>query len=154
VVLTVRSEEEWHRFSELLGHPEWQTDPRFATRAARQENHEALDRWIEEWTCQRSHYEVMHLLQKHGLATGAVLSVAELSQDPHLKQRAYFMESTDGTRALFPGLPFRLSKGSGAVRWPGPTLGQHNDYVLNELLDLPKEQIRTIKETELGTAYE
>jgi crotonobetainyl-CoA:carnitine CoA-transferase CaiB-like acyl-CoA transferase len=154
VVLTIRSEEEWQRLCELLGHPEWQKDQRFATRAARRENHDELDRLIEEWTRQYSHYEVMHLLQDHGLVAGAVLTVAELSEDPHLKKRGYFMRSKDGNKGLFPGMPFRLSKGSGNIRWRGPDLGQHNEYVLTELLSFSKDQVRPINENDIGTAYE
>jgi len=154
VVLTVRSEEEWQKLCELLGHPEWQKDQRFATRAVRQENHDELDRLIEEWTRQHTHYEVMHLLQDNGLVAGAILNVAELSDDPHLKQRGYFLRSKDGTQGLFLGLPFRMSMGSGDIRWRGPDLGQHNEYVLTELLGFSKDYVRPINENEIGTAYE
>lgn len=154
VVLTVRTEEEWRKLCELLGHPEWKADQRFATHATRRENHDALDRLIEEWTRQHTHYEVMHLLQGNGLAAGAVLNVAELSEDPHLNKRDFFMKSKDDTQGLFPGLPFRLSRGSGAIRWRGPDLGQHNEYVFTELLGLSKDAVRPINENDIGTAYD
>ncbi len=154
VVITVRSEGDWQRFCEAVAHPEWRRDPRFASRSVRSENHDALDRLIEEWTTARTHYESMQILQNHGIPSVAVLDVAELSKDPHLRKRGYIMESKDGTEKPFPGMPFKLSKGNGGIRWRGPDLGQHNKFIVCELLGRSKIDVPNIIEDEIGTAYD
>ncbi len=154
VTLTVRTEDEWRKLCDVLGHPEWKTDTRFASRVARVENHEELDCLIEEWTTKHTHYEAMRILQNNSIASGAVLNVAEISTDPHLRKRGYFTKSKDGVGGLFPGMPFRLSNGNGGIRWVGPDLGQHNEYVLCEMLGRPRAEVKPINENEIGTAYD
>lgn len=154
VVLTVRSDGEWCGFCAVVGHPEWVSDPQFAASESRMDNHDLLDRMIEEWTVQYTHYEVMQKLQKAGISSGSVLDVAEISSDPHLKDREYFMERVNGSEKRFMGMPFKLSKGAGKVRWTGPKLGEHNENVICELLGRSKDEIRPVLEEEIRTAYD
>ncbi len=154
VTLTVKTEEEWRSFCEVLGHTEWISDLRFANSESRNENHDLLDRMIEEWTIQHTHYEVMHILQKYGISSGAVLDVAEINSDPHLKDREYFTEGVNGAEKRFMGMPFKLSKGHGKVRWHGPALGEHNEKVICDLLGHSKNEIRPVLEEEIKTAYD
>jgi crotonobetainyl-CoA:carnitine CoA-transferase CaiB-like acyl-CoA transferase len=154
VTLVVRTDEEWHAFCDLLKHPEWKTDTGFSTSATRAENHDMLDRLIEAWTSSLSHYEAMHLLQGAGIASGAVLDVEDLSKDAHLKEREYFLSATDGVPGLFPGVPIRLSRTPGKVRWRGPDLGQHNEYVICDFLGRSKADIPKVNVEEIGTAYD
>jgi crotonobetainyl-CoA:carnitine CoA-transferase CaiB-like acyl-CoA transferase len=35
----------------------------------------------------------------------------------------------------------RFSRTPAVIRWPGPKIGEHNDYVLHELLGLNHEDI-------------
>ncbi len=154
IALTIRSESEWQVFCEILGRPEWILDKRFATEEARMKNHDALDLLIEEWTTKQTHYQVMQMLQDQGIPAGAVLDVSELSRDPHLKERAYFVRDTSGADRQFMGMPFKLSKGAGRVLWQGPDLGQHNEYVVCELLGRSPEEVPAVREDQIGTAYD
>lgn len=155
VTLTVRSDQEWQKLCVALGKPEWISDTRFITREARIENHDVLDQMIEEWTMQHTHYyEVMQILQSYGIPAGAVLNVAELGADPNLKERGYFVNGVSGSDKPFMGMPFKLSKGAGRVYWRGPDLGKHNAHVLCDLLGRSKDEVRSIREEEIGTAYD
>lgn len=154
VAVAVRSEAEWERFCEVLGRPELKTDPRFATRSERACHHDELDRLIEAWTILHSHYEAMHLLQQAGIAVGAVLNVADLSGDPHLGERAFFQRAKEGSDRRFPGMPFRLSEGRGEIRRPGPSLGEHNAYVLRELLGRSQGELEPLTEDKIGTVFD
>lgn len=50
------------------------TDKRFFDQRMRLKNHDRLDVEIGDWFKKREHYEVMHLLQKAGIACGPVLN--------------------------------------------------------------------------------
>lgn len=154
ITLTVCSDEEWQRFCEALGHPEWKTDPRFARNSARMENHDALDRLIEDWTSKYTNYEAMRIIQDHKIAAGAVLDLADIKNDPHLKQRGYLIPDINEPEKQSIGMPFKLSQGAGRVRWRGPDLGQHNEYVLCEILGRSKDEVKPISTEEIGTAYD
>ena len=41
----------------------------------------------------------------------------------------------------YPGLPWRMSGTPGEVRWPSPTLGQHNREIFGGLLGLTGDEI-------------
>ncbi len=154
IALTVRSDEEWIKLCKALDHPEWGSNASFATAEARVGNHDELDRMIEEWTINHTHYDAVQILQDQGIPSGAVLNTAELSEDQHLKDREYFVKGAGGSDKLFMGVPFKLSEGSGKIRLRGPDLGQHNEYVLCELLGRSKNDVEPLMENAIGTAYD
>jgi crotonobetainyl-CoA:carnitine CoA-transferase CaiB-like acyl-CoA transferase len=109
---------------------------------------------IEKWTIRHTHYDAMRILQDSDIPAGAVLDTSDLVSDPHLIGRSYFAKGVRGSDRPFMGLPFRLSKSAGRVKWRGPDLGQHNEYVLHRLLGKPEEKIEPVREEEIGTAYD
>lgn len=154
IAITVRSDGEWRAFCEVIDNHDWISDPRFATNEARQANHDELDREIEAWTVAFAPDEVMHRLQKAGVPSGAVLTVADLSENSHLKQRAYFLSGVSDSSASMMGLPIRFFKGSGELHRRGPELGQDNEYVLCGLLKRSKDEVDTVPEEEIGMAFD
>jgi len=143
VVIAVSSDEEWQALCQAMGNPAWAKDEKFADALSRWKNQDELDRLIEEWTTTQDHYEVMRVLQAAGVPAGAVLNGKEQALDPHLKERDYYWvhkHPVVGTRALA-GPWSKLSKTPAIMRMPPPTLGQHNEQVLSELLGMSKEEI-------------
>lgn len=126
-----------------IGQPVLAADERFATNEARKANERELDALVEAWTSVRGHYEVMHLLQRAGVPAGAVLTTPELLADPHLRSRRAWVEHThpDAGTWEMEAPPWKLSRTPGHIRLPAPGFGQHNSYVLRDLLHLPEEQI-------------
>jgi len=139
--ISVFTGDEWQRFCEVIGNPELAGDSRFSTLLARKENEEELDIIINEWTKDRTAEEVMNLMQAAGIAAGVVETVEDqVLHEPHLKEREFFweLESPEPKRYLTKGAPFyRLSV---RVR-QGPLLGEHNDYILKDILGLSEEEI-------------
>jgi len=143
VAITVSSEEKWHKFCEVMGNPYWVEELRFSNAASRQENHDALDNFIELWTCQRDKYEIMRILQEAGIASAPVLNCSEVVSNPHMQHREFFQKITHpvtGTHCLH-GFPVRFSKTPLESLKPSPTLGQHNEYILKTILKMTDEEI-------------
>jgi crotonobetainyl-CoA:carnitine CoA-transferase CaiB-like acyl-CoA transferase len=155
VTITVRTDNEWSILCEIIGYPEGNSDTRFVSREDRMRNHDEVDRLIEAWTINQNHYEVMHVLQKAGIPAGAVLNGTELCKDQHLCARNYYMTAEDNPDGgKFPGMPMRLSASPGRLFRRGSDLGQHNQYVLCEIRGHSQEQVRPLREEEIGTGYE
>ena len=152
LTVSIRSDNEWTKFCELMGLVKWAKSEKFATVGLRHENHDQLDILIQEETAKWDQLELMGLLQSDGICAAAVLNVEDLCKNPHLHERQYFVQAEDGSDGLFPGIPIRLSETPGSIRWPGPNLGAHNHKVFCELLG--KESVRPIDESQLGTAYD
>jgi crotonobetainyl-CoA:carnitine CoA-transferase CaiB-like acyl-CoA transferase len=145
--ITVFTEEEWQGFCRALRNPAWTHDARFATLTTRVQHQEALDRYVEGWTQQRTAGEVMELLQHVGVPAGIVANSEDMDCDPQLRARGYWAQVTtpEGEDVVLDGPPIHLSTTSGFVAAPGPLLGEHTESVLHNLLDYSVADIAKLK---------
>lgn len=142
-VIAVFTDEEWDCFCTVIGNPPWTADPKFNTLLARKENECELDSLVEQWTINHSPEEVMNLMQAAGVAAGVVQTGEDiLEHDPQLKHRHFFWEldHPEVGRYRAPRAAFILSKAPCEVR-RAPLLGEHNEYVLKEVLGMSDEEI-------------
>ncbi|MBI4639319.1 MAG: CoA transferase [Candidatus Tectomicrobia bacterium] len=156
VVIAVSSDEEWEGLCRAMGNPAWAQDEKFSDTLSRWKNQDELDRHIAEWAAERDHYEIMHLLQKEGVSAGPVLDNGDIYADPHLEERRFFEEVThkDAGTHTDPGVLWKLSKTPMSIRLPANCLGEHNEYILGEILGLSGEEISELeKEQIIGKAY-
>lgn len=137
--ISVFTDAEWEAFCQAMGKPTWTNNQKFTTLRGRKENEDELDKLIQEWTCQLDAYEVMHLLQKKGIAAGVVQNAKDLCEDPQLKAREQFWIGEHKEMGKFPFLaqPSRLSKTPARLYRPSPLIGEHNEFVRKELLGMP-----------------
>jgi benzylsuccinate CoA-transferase BbsF subunit len=147
VTIAVSSDEEWARLCQTMGKPQLADDPRFYNVLGRIRHREDLDAVVNEWTSDKDHYEVFHLLQEAGVAAGPVLTAAELCSDPHLKEREFFEETADPDAGTFsyPSRGFKLSRTPATTRRPAPLLGEHNECVLGKLLGLSEDELTVLE---------
>jgi benzylsuccinate CoA-transferase BbsF subunit len=146
VSIAVGSETEWRALRGVIGDLRLVEDSRFADAFSRWQNQEAMDEIIGAWTAERTPLEVMDLLQAAGVAAMPVYGGEEIVKDHHVVASGMIEEVEHplmGTkRVLRP--PWRLSKTPARVLRHGPLLGEHNDYVLGELLGMSKEDIERL----------
>lgn len=124
----------WERIADVLGHPEWKSDERFRTNAARMQNLPALVAAMEEVLATRDSAAWIEAFDAAGVPVGPVHSIGEALSHPQAIAREQVVEVDDPragrTKAL--GLPIRFSETPGAVTAPAPMLGQHTREVLAE----------------------
>ena len=143
VSIAVGSETEWRALVDVLGREELNADPRFCDSASRWQHRRELDDLVAKWTRSRTPEEATHQLQSAGVAAMPVMNIADQFADPHLNARDTYVEIDHphvGAEMLY-GVPWRFSETPGSVRTPAPLLGQHNDYVLSEVLGLDTDRI-------------
>ena len=149
VVIAVGSDEEWVSLKGAMGNPPELEADRFKDLRQRYQNQDELDEWIQAWTSEYTHQEVMTLLQNRGVPAGAVWNAEELLADPQLNERGFFWEIDHpevGVRK-YCGSPLHLSDVPQWPHNPAPCLGEHNAYVLKKVLGLSDEQIQKLEET-------
>ena len=117
----------------------------------RWENQEELDRIVGDWTRSRDDYELMHELQRAGVAAAPSLSNEALFEDPHLEERGTFMQvdhpHLEKDWVLSP--PWRLSETPASIRRHAPSLGEHSRPIFEELLGMSPEEIEKLMEEEV-----
>ena len=151
ISIAVKTEAEWAGLCQAMGNPSWTSDERFADGLNRLRNREMLDDIISEWTAQYTHYDLMAILQKASVAAVPSLNAEELCSDPHLTQRGLLVvveHLTLGAQTVF-SPPAKFSLTPAEVSSPGPTLGQHNKYVFEELLNLSPEEVSSLIASEV-----
>ena len=146
LTLSVADNPQWQTLCRLMERSDLAADDRYAALAGRQQHHDELDAAIGQWTQHRDKYDLMHLLQAHGIASGPVLNGKEVHFDPHYRSRnflervEYPPERDIGPRILM-GRPYRLSRTPLRIRGPAPTFGQDNLALLENLLGKPPGQV-------------
>ena len=119
----------------LVGGEELASDPRFATHEARAKHADELDAIVSQWMSERDVDEIDHLFQEAGAAGIRVLTMAEIFEDEHYRDRGTLMEVHDdelGSVTLASPVP-RMSKTAPRVAHVGAQLGRDTDQVLSEL---------------------
>jgi crotonobetainyl-CoA:carnitine CoA-transferase CaiB-like acyl-CoA transferase len=151
-VLQVARPQQFTRLVELIGHPDWAADPRFATRQGWVDHLEDLLRpAIEDWASGMTKIEACRAMGAAGLPAGPCLADEEVVADPHVAARGMLVEipRTDGVAqpVLTPGNPVRLSAvpAQPAGRRP-PWLGEHTAEVLSAELGMSGDQIEALRE--------
>lgn len=147
VAIAVGAEEEWLSFCQALGKPDWTRSPKFTGRADRMRHQAELDQAISGWTSTRSAQEITELLQARGVAAMPVMNIADQFSDPHLSDRQFYVDIDHphvGSEWIY-GMPWRLSDTPGQIRSSAPLLGQHNDYILGQVLGLAAETLADLE---------
>ena len=151
VVISVCSDEQWQAFCYAIGDPPWTKQEIFSDILSRWRNHDELDRLISDWTKDKSHYEVMDIMQRAGVPAGAVLNAQERRENLHLNERGFFLKGThpDVGTHFYQGPPMKLSKTPITIRRLAPSLGEHNEYVLHHLLGFSKGKIAKLEQEKI-----
>ena len=124
----------WKDICEVIGKPEWLTDPRYATPKARLPHLMEIFGEIEEWTKTKTKFEAMDMLNEHDIPCGPILSMKEIAEEPSLRKTGTVVEVDHPTRGkyLSVGNPIKMSDSATEVT-RSPLLGEHTDEVLVEL---------------------
>ena len=136
----------WGKICEVIGKPEWTTDPDYATPAARLPRLKDIFATVEEWTVTKTKFEVMEILNKYDIPCGPILSMKELAEDQSLRETGTIVEVDHPTRGryLSVGNPIKLSDSPTEVT-RSPLLGEHTDEILREVLGFDDRRIAEVR---------
>ena len=141
--IAVDTEQQWEDLRLTMGDPAWAGYDRFKSVEDRLSNHDEIDGHIGQWTMDKTAQEVMELLQSHGVPSGVVQRSSDLLQDPQLAHRNLYryMDHPEMGNIPYTGHQFRIQGYDSGPRSPAPLLGQHNEYVLKDLLGMTDEDM-------------
>ncbi len=136
----------WEKICELIGKPEWKTDPDYAKPPARLPRLKHIFNTIEQWTMTKTKFEVMELCNAVDIPVGPILSMKELAEEPSLRATGTIVEVDHPTRGkyLSVGNPIKLSDSITEVT-RSPLLGEHTNEILSKVLKFTPAEIAEIK---------
>jgi len=135
------------RLCDCMGEPALKDDPRYVSHAARGVNQAELDERIAAWTRGFTSAGLLARLEAFGVPCGRVFRAPDMFEDPQYAAREAIVEVDHPVfgkirmQNVFP----KLSDTPGAVRWPGPALGEHTAAVLGEKLGFGAERLDALK---------
>jgi crotonobetainyl-CoA:carnitine CoA-transferase CaiB-like acyl-CoA transferase len=147
-VIAVFNEKEWESLCRVLGHLGWTKEKRFSTAARRRENRKELDDLLTKWTIQHTAEEVVTLLQEVGISAGVVQNAEDLSRDPQLMSRDFFVPVQHPVlgKTISSRSPIRFKENQTSDWKAAPLLGEDNRYVFLELLGLTESELSSYTE--------
>lgn len=150
VILAVGNDGQYKRFCEFAGRPEMATDERFLTNDLRVRNRDAITPLLRQMTVMKTTEEWIQGLAPLGVPCAPVNTIPQTFADPQIQHREMAIEmahptSQSGTCNLI-GNPINLSETPVTYRRPPPTLGQHTDEILEELLNLDADTRQSLRD--------
>jgi len=151
VMVAIASEKTFQGLMQVIGHPEWVTDPRFAKYSDRRGNWAALMDGVEIWSRRVATTKCLETLNAEGVPCSAYRTVSEALNDPQIAHRRAMSEVEDegGTFNVL-NQPFRMSDAKVGAARRMATLGEHTRALLKEA-GLSKEEIAAFSGKSLAT---
>ena len=136
------------RLAEAMGRPELGEDERYASHGARGNHQQELDDLIADWSKDFSADELRDLLNEYGVPNGKIFTAPDMLENEHYAARDAIISMNHPAlgeikmQNVFP----LMSETQGKVKWCGPELGQHNDEIYLDMLNMDKNKIKEYKE--------
>jgi CoA:oxalate CoA-transferase len=133
VMLAIASEKTFQSLINVIGHPGWIADPRFARYSDRRDNWADLMNGVERWSRTLTTEKCLAELNGHGVPCSAYRTVAEALSDPQITHRGALSDVEDGGGTFkVLNLPFRMSGTIVSAGKRMATLGEHTIAFLTE----------------------
>ena len=90
----------------------------------------------------------MYVLQEARIPAASTQNVSSLLNDPHLNSRNFWqwLDRAIVGNQPNPSAPFYVNEKRLKIKTPAPTLGQHNEEVLTDILGLKQNDLDRLKD--------
>lgn len=119
--ISPREEKQWTSWLTAMGSPAWGADLRFASKADRVNNWDALHALMSQWSRQHDKQWIADAAQRAHVPSFPLREVAEHLDTPQMRHRRYYEPHDLAGKAIQrPGAPFGLSVAASGRKQPMP----------------------------------
>jgi crotonobetainyl-CoA:carnitine CoA-transferase CaiB-like acyl-CoA transferase len=149
VAISVDDDGGWRGLCQALDAEDWRLADALSTHRGRFAAHEALCERIAAWTRTRTREQILEVMRAAGVPASAVVNNHALFPNEQLEARGFFQTlrhpHTGETR--YPSFPARFSAFERELHCsPPPTLGQHNQEILQGELGMTSRDLRRLEQ--------
>jgi crotonobetainyl-CoA:carnitine CoA-transferase CaiB-like acyl-CoA transferase len=147
VAVAVGNDDQFRKLAEVLGHPEWGSDERFARNRDRVDNRQTIDQMIGDILVGESRAHWIQALDAVGIPAGPINDVAEALASPQTAAREMVVDIEHPLVGLVKmlGLPIKFDGTPASIRRHPPTLGEHTAEVLEQIARLTPAEIDDLR---------
>jgi len=137
----------WEALANRIGGEALARDPRFAKIADRRKNQNEMWKAITGFAASYTKREFMEILNPLDVPCGPIMSTEDLANDEHIRGRDMWVELDHPQRGKWwnVGMPIKLSASPARIE-RSPTLGEHTDQVLKEVLGYEDSKISSLRQ--------
>ncbi|MDA0703036.1 MAG: CoA transferase [Proteobacteria bacterium] len=148
VSLSCTNDKMFQRLCQAMGRPELAQDPRYAMSDDRIAHRDEVEGITQDWTTSMPREAVVEACDKYEVPCAPILSIADICAHPQFLARDMFVALQDelAGEVVLPGVVPKLSRTPGQVKSLGPDMGQDNDTIYRELLDLSENEIAGLRD--------
>ena len=148
VTIAVANNSLFQKLTGAMGREDLLENPLYKENYQRKANEDQLNLEVEKWTIERTTHEICEILDKAGVPVGPILTIDDLIADPHLKEREMLVDIDHPILGsiTYPGNPIKMSESSAVAFERAPLLGEHQEYVLKDILKKSNSEIQLLKE--------
>lgn len=149
VYITAGTDEHWRLLCQLMERPDLFQDPRFDTNPKRGTNRNELIAIIDEWTRGWKVQDFLAALDELGIPAARYNDLQDVWQEEQVKHRDLKVTIPHPVSGEVSLIASPLAKMSGSkMRYTAPpTIGQHTDEVLGDVLKMSGQEIKQLKES-------
>jgi crotonobetainyl-CoA:carnitine CoA-transferase CaiB-like acyl-CoA transferase len=140
IIMAANNDEQFRRFCELVERLDLIDDPRFATNPERIRNRDVVTAEIADIIKAKPSAYWIEALERIKLSVCPINTLDQVFEDPQVKERGMKIEMphplAGAGRVDLIGSPIKMTETPVSYRRPPPTLGQHTDEVLEQILEL------------------
>jgi crotonobetainyl-CoA:carnitine CoA-transferase CaiB-like acyl-CoA transferase len=141
------SDSGWVKLAKLMERDDLIEDARFANAPARRQHRSELYDLICSWIRGKTRQELWNGLRHIDYFGAPVLSMGEVIEDPHIKERNAFIDRNHPTagpvKLLAPWI--HMSETPASIRADSPAIGQHTNDVLGGILGLSAGELSALR---------
>lgn len=148
IILVTSSDKTFERLAKVMGREDMLTDERYSTNSVRLTRFDEVNGIVSDWVKTKTKDELQHLLDECGVPMSQIYSIKDIFEDPQYKARENIVEVEHPRlgKVKIPGVVPKFSETPGSIRQTAPDLGEHNEEILTELLELDEGTIASLKE--------
>lgn len=151
IIVAAGNDGQYRKFVEVGGCPELAADPRFITNPQRVEMRDTLVPILAEMVRKKTKAEWLELLENAGVPCGPINNLEEVFNDPQVQARQCKVEMPHPTvgKVKLVANPIRMSATPIDYHTAPPTLGQHTDQLLHELLGYSDQRLGQLRDKKI-----
>lgn len=145
--VAIGNDEHWKKLCKAIEREEWIIDERYSTNPSRVKNRNELITELEEIFKKHDRSYWLKILMENEVPCAPVNELSEILNDPQTIHREMVLEIEHPKLGFIKqlGIPIKYMHTKLEIKTSPPTLGQHTEEILTEILGYRKEKIMDLK---------